>query len=231
MARKAKTGDLALQNEAYQKVRTNLQYRASALGVQAIMITSAIPEEGKSTTLANLAVAIAQAGKRVLVIDADLRRPTQHRLFGLSNGPGLTEALTGAVDVHKAVRATDFDNLHVITAGGHSASPVELLESDTMRRMVNTLAPSVDYILIDAPPIIPFGDAAILSRYTQGVVLVVRAEKTPRELVMRSQKQLVNVKALILGAVLIGGSDATGRYHYRYMQNKLGEHESMRGYE
>lgn len=205
-------------SEAYRTVRTNLQFAASDDSVRLILITSAGPEEGKSTTLANLAVTLAQAGKRVLIVDADLRKPIQHKIFEVGNSRGLTNVLAGRAQVSEVIEKSDVPNLWVLTSGPIPPNPSELLNSEGARSLWTPLLDSYDYVLLDSPPAVTVTDAAILSTQVHGVLLVVRSATTRHEMLREVRGLLAKGGARILGAVLNGvqynGDDY--RYYYYY---------------
>lgn len=204
------------QAEAYQSIRTNLQFRLLDTGHQSLMVTSSLPEEGKTTTLANLAVSLARSGKRVIAVDADLRRPQLHHLFNVTNGAGLMEVLSSRLELRKTLQITKYPNLRIMTAGATPLDAVALLESEALKHTIDRLTGLCDYVLIDTPPVLPFSDTSILAQHTHAVIMVVRAGKTPQDVVVRAYKQLLNVKAHILGTVLVGVRSQEQHYRYGY---------------
>ena len=189
-------------SEAYRQLRTNIQYSSLDKPIRTLLATSTNPEEGKSTTLANLAVAIAQSEKRVMVLDCDLRKPNLHELFGLPNVSGLTSLMVedGAIDT--VVQESGIKNLDVITSGPRPPNPSEMLGSHRMEEILGQLRDRFDYILIDSPPIIAVTDAAVLASKVDGVILVISAGKTKRELARKARSLLQNVNANLIGVVL-----------------------------
>lgn len=187
--------------EAYRMVRTALLLSRAGAPPKTALIASAIPGEGKSTTAANLAIVLASAGKRVLLIDADLRRPHCHDLFGMENHQGLTEALTGARDPGEAVRQTGFDNLHLLSAGETPPNPSELLGSDKMQEVLTNMCGSYDCVIIDSAPVTAVTDAVILSSMVDGVVLVAN-RRTARQQVRTALSRLEYARAKVFGVVL-----------------------------
>ena len=161
-------------SEAYRTLRSNIHFASLDSPLKTLLITSTDPGEGKSTTLANLAVTMAQAGNRVLVVDCDLRRPSQHRLFGVPNVAGLTTMMVQGQALEKLpVQATGVANLSVLTSGPLPPNPSELLGSRRLGEVLSQLKNEADILLVDAPPIIAVADAAILASKVDGVLLVV----------------------------------------------------------
>jgi capsular exopolysaccharide synthesis family protein len=202
--------------EAYRVLRTNLQF--STLDAQALLISSAGPREGKTTTTANLAVAIAQTGVRAIVVDSDLRRPALHRIFGLSNGAGLTSALLSREPgVGRFLQPTRFENLSVLTSGPLPPNPSELLSSRRMDAVVDALRKESDLILFDSPPALAVADASILAGKVDGAILVVDTGTTRALALQRAAEALARSKTKILGTVLNKLSDrGHGYYAYSY---------------
>jgi capsular exopolysaccharide synthesis family protein len=196
--------------EAYRALRTNIQFASPDKPLKTLLATSTSPEDGKSTTLANLAITLAETGARTLLVDCDLRRPAQHALFGLSNDIGLTSLMLGTPGTltpdRLGVQATPVANLGVLTSGPVPPNPAELLASRRMAEILTTLAGLADYVLFDAPPIIAVTDAAILAPRVDGVLLIVRAGKTKRDLAIKARRLLEQVNAPLVGVVL---NDAT----------------------
>lgn len=189
--------------EAFRTLRTNLLFSAAVQSMRELVITSAGPSDGKSTTAANLAVAFAQQGQRVLLIDCDLRKPRIHQLFGHAQIPGLTNALLGGISVTELVRPTSIEGLSVLTAGPTPPNPAELLGGARMRALLDNLAQSFDLLIIDTPPVLIVSDAAILSRHAGGAtLLVVRAGKTQAAALRDAMQQLANVGTRVIGTVL-----------------------------
>ncbi|MBK6432989.1 MAG: CpsD/CapB family tyrosine-protein kinase [Anaerolineae bacterium] len=208
--------------EAYRGLRTNLTFSSLDRPLRTMLITSAGPEEGKSTVLANLAVTEAQAGRRVIIVDADLRRPRQHELFGISNATGLTTALADEKGLQNlslqatVLQATEVPGLRVLTSGPLPPNPTELLASQRMAALLTALSALSDLVLFDAPPVVVVTDAAILASQVDGVLLVVNANGTRREHAQRAQQLLAKVNARIVGSVLNNAApDRSLRPYYR----------------
>ncbi|MBO9597287.1 MAG: CpsD/CapB family tyrosine-protein kinase [Cohnella sp.] len=209
-------------SEAYRTLRTNIQFSAIDEDLRVIVITSAGPGEGKSTTASNLAVVSAQAEKKVLLIDADLRKPTAHRTFLLTNRIGLTNYLTGQAGVDEVVRSSFVPNLDVLTAGSSPPNPSEMLGSRKMLSLVEHLKQFYDMIIIDTPPALVVTDAQIVSTYSDGVVLVIDSGKVKREAALKVKSSLEHVKARLLGVVLnnIDRKTSENYYYYYYYGNQ-----------
>jgi capsular exopolysaccharide synthesis family protein len=202
--------------EAYRSLRTNLEFSSLDRPLRTLIVTSAAPEEGKSTTLANLAVTMAQAGKRVILADADLRRPVQHKLFGLHDAPGLTNlVIDGDASREPPLQPTGVPNLQLLASGPLPPNPSELLSSRRMTEIIAGLAERADVVLFDAPPVIAVTDAAVLASRVDGVLLVIYAGKTRREYVEKARALLDKVNAHVVGAVLTNvRPDASLQYYY-----------------
>lgn len=211
-------------SEAYRAIRTNIQFSKIDAPLRSIVITSAAPAEGKSTTVANLAFTTALAGAKTLLIDADLRRPVIHSLFGLEREPGMTNILAERLPPEKVIKPSGVENLDILTCGAIPPNPSELLGSQRMKELVNQLKGKYDLILFDSPPVITVTDTAVLSSQVEGVVLVVLSHGTDRRALARAKSLLTNVNANILGSILnkidltgIGSSyDYYYHYHYYY---------------
>lgn len=209
-------------SEAYRTLRTNIQFVSVDSGMKTIMITSACPEEGKSFTVANLAVCMAQSGKSVLVVDADLRKPTQHKFFGVENGEGLSVALIESQaqnpDYKGYIRETDVPGVRVITAGPIPPNPTELLGSKVMKHLVRVLSEQFDVVLFDTPPILAVTDAAILAQEVDRVILVLASGKVNKDSAKRAKELLNQVNAKILGSVLNKVEMKASEYYYNYYE-------------
>jgi capsular exopolysaccharide synthesis family protein len=201
-------------SEAYRTLRTNVQFTSVDSETKKIMITSTGPQEGKSSTVANLAVSVAQAGKSVLVVDADLRNPTQHKLFGVANGLGLSVALVQDQDYRKYVQETAVPGVTLLTGGPIPPNPAELVGSKRMKRLIVEASEQFDIVLIDTPPIIAVTDAAILAQEVDGVILVLASGKVNKDIAQRAKDLLDKVGAKILGAVLNKVEMKSSEYSY-----------------
>jgi capsular exopolysaccharide synthesis family protein len=189
--------------EAYRTLRTNLEFATVDEPARALLVTSAIPSEGKTTTASNLAVVFAQAGRTVILVDADLRKPGVHKVFDLPNASGLTSLLrTDDVAIDDVAQETEQEKLRVISTGPLPPNPAELLGSQRMRTILERLAAAADLVIVDSPPLQAVSDAAILSSITDGTLLVIDAGRTRRAAAERGREALAKSGARVLGAAL-----------------------------
>jgi capsular exopolysaccharide synthesis family protein len=188
--------------EAYRMLRTSVLLSTTGNPTRTILFTSGQPGEGKTTTAINTAISLAQLGSSVLLIDADLRRPTVHRVFRLDNSSGLSEVLARDLNPDELIQKTWAPNLSVLTSGPIPFNPAELISSDTMKQVIANLADQYDHVLIDSPPLVNVTDPVILSTIVDGVILVVHAGRSTREVVKRARHELSSVGAQIFGVVL-----------------------------
>ncbi len=204
-------------SEAYRSLRTAIQYSRIDKPIKSLLVASALPKEGKSTTAANIAITMARAGLKTLIIDGDLRRPVLHRLFNCSRKPGLIEYLKGEIDLNTAVRKTFVENLFLLPTGSLPPNPAEVLGSDAMKATLEIFKASFDFVLLDSPPIVAVTDGVIISKLTDGVVFVTLANKTELDVLEKAYSTLKQVKADIIGFVL-NEFDVTKAYgaYYRY---------------
>ncbi|MHB8077042.1 CpsD/CapB family tyrosine-protein kinase [Desulfosporosinus fructosivorans] len=206
-------------SEAYRVLRTNVQFTSVDSETQKVVVTSSGPREGKSHTVANLAVSMAQSGKSVLIIDADLRNPTQHKLFGLDNGDGLSVFLVQDQDYRKYIYETTVPGVMVLPAGPVPPNPAELVGSKRMKRLIEEVSKQFDMVLIDTPPIIAVTDAAILAQEVDGVILVLASGEVNKSYAQKAKEQLDKLGVKILGAVLNKVDMNTNEYYYYYSYN------------
>ena len=203
-----------VEKEAYKTLRTNIRFALRGEGCKKICITSGLPGEGKSITLLNLAISFAQAGKKVLLIDADLRRPAMARLLVEQAIPGLTNVLADLAPVEEAVRKEVYPNLDVLLSGDVPPNPSELLGSEKMQKLIESMAKQYDYILVDTPPVNMVSDACVVANLLDGVLFVVRQGQSRKDTVKEAVKNLQLTGAKTLGFVLNGVElDADKRYH------------------
>jgi capsular exopolysaccharide synthesis family protein len=188
--------------EAYRSLRTAIQFAHIDRPCRSIVVTSASAGEGKTTTAANFAVVSAQSGQKVCLVDADLRRPGQHRAFGLENTRGLTTALLEDFALGDVAQATILPTLHVVTSGPLPPNPAELAGSVRMRQLIDEAAAAFDLLILDTPPVIPVSDGIALSAHAEGVIIVVKVGTVPSEVVRRAVEQIESVKGRVLGVVL-----------------------------
>lgn len=204
--------------EAYRRLRTNLRYYNVDTSLQSLVVTSAAMGEGKSTTAANLAVVMAQSGLSVVLVDADLRRPTQHRLFGLNQSPGVTDAVM-ADDVRSYLQTPKINvsGLQVLTAGDEIPFPAEILGSQRMRTLMQQLSETADLVIFDTPPLLAVTDAQIMGSLASGTLIVIDTQRTTTGSVYQALESLVQINVPIVGALLNRLSDkARGYYTYGY---------------
>jgi len=202
-------------SEAYRTLRTNLEFSSLDKPVKTMVVTSPGPEEGKSTTLANLAVTLAQAEKEIILVDCDLRRPSQHEIFGVNNGVGLT---TMVVDdeamADPPLQQTSVPGLWLLPSGPLPPNPSELVGSRRMEEILAVLSQRADTVLFDAPPVIAVTDAAVLSSKVDGVLLVINAGGTKRDHAQKAKALLEKVNANLVGAVLNNVKMDTSLHRY-----------------
>lgn len=194
--------------EAYKSIRANIMFSVVKKGCKIIVVSSSLPNEGKTTTTVNLAASISQADQRVLLIDGDLRKPKIHQYFSVSSAPGLTDYLSDVasarhkMDIFGIIHPTKYENLSVITSGTIPPNPAELLGSDFMRDFLNGISKDFDYIIIDTPPLNVVSDALPLIRESDGIVLVVRDNQTIHPELQKALSSLEFIDAKILGFVV-----------------------------
>jgi len=202
--------------EAYRSMRTNLAFARAQQSPQAIVVASPGPADGKSTTVANLAITFAQQGQRTLLIDADLRRAVLDKAFNVARSPGLSEVIIGEIALADAVHETTVPNLSVVASGRFPPNPAELLGSARMHEILQEAKANFDVVLLDSPPLLAVTDAAIISTMVDGVVLVIRTERTKRDAVRRALGHVRSVRGRLLGAVLNDVDMRSGAYYGSY---------------
>lgn len=204
-------------SEAYRTLRTNISFSAIDEELKVIMVTSAGPGEGKSTTVANLAATYAQNDKRTVLIELDLRKPTVHRTFKLSNRLGISHVLTKQASLEEVIQDTSVMNLSAITAGMIPPNPSELVGSKALGRIIEQLREQFDQVIIDTPPVLALTDAQLVSTYCDGVVLVAESGKVKRSALLDAKERLEMVKAKIIGVVINNAKrKAKDDYYYYY---------------
>lgn len=201
-------------SEQYRAIRTNIEYSSVDQNTKTILVTSSDKNEGKTTTVSNLAVSFANLNKKVLIIDCDLRNPSIHKMFKLNNIYGLTDILAKDRVVDKCIQKTELENLYVLTAGAIPPNPAEILSSEKMKNLIEDLKNMYDYIFIDTPPIGLVTDAGALSSFIDGVVLVVKSESVEKKYLEETKKKLDAVDARILGAILNSYKSEQKDYNY-----------------
>ena len=201
-------------SEQYRAIRTNIEYSNVDQNTKTILVTSSDKNEGKTTTVSNLAVSFVNLNKKVLIIDCDLRNPSIHKMFKLNNIYGLTDILAKDRAVDKCIQETELENLYVLTAGAIPPNPAEILSSEKMKNLIEDLKNIYDYIFIDTPPIGLVTDAGVLSSFIDGVVLVVKSESVEKKYLEETKKKLDAVDARILGAILNSYKSEQKDYNY-----------------
>lgn len=203
--------------ESVKILRTNLQFSNVDGNLKTVMVTSSVPGEGKSFTSSNLAVAFAQLGMKVLVVDCDMRRGTQHKQFTVSNTNGLSDLLIDSTaELVKYVKPTSIENLFVVTAGTVPPNPSELLSSKSFERFVEIVREVYDMVIFDLPPVTVVPDAAIVATKVDKTVIVSRIKVTPMEELEKTKKMLENVGANIAGVVVNGVKTSSKKYYGKY---------------
>lgn len=205
--------------EQYRTIRTNIQFSNVDQDIKTIVVTSSGAEEGKSTTTSNLATVYAQQGLKVLLIDADLRKPTGHYTFRLENHIGLTNVLTRQSTLAQAVQESEIPHLSVLTSGPIPPNPSELLASAQMVELLKEMKEQFDMIIFDTPPILAVADAQILANQVDGTILVVSSGKTEKDAALKSKELLSNAQGKLLGVVLNNRKVEEGNYYYYYGSN------------
>jgi len=202
--------------EQYRTIRTNIQFSGADQEIKSIVLTSTGPGEGKSTTASNLATVYAQQGLRVLLIDADLRKPTAHYTFRLENHVGLTNVLTKQSTLGQAVQGTEVPELFLLTSGPIPPNPAELLASNNMTELLKEMKEQFDMVIFDTPPVLAVADAQILANQVEGSILVVSSGKTDKEAAIKAKELLLKANAKVLGAVLNNRKMEEGSDYYYY---------------
>ncbi|MFC0414621.1 CpsD/CapB family tyrosine-protein kinase [Cytobacillus solani] len=200
--------------EQYRQIRTSIQFSSVDKTIKSIVLASAQSGEGKSTTASNLAIVLAQQGNQVLLVDADLRKPSIHYAFRVSNIDGLTNVLTKEVELDSAIKQTDIHNLSLLTSGAKPPNPSEILSSNSMETLMGKLKEMFDFVIYDTPPALAVTDSQVLANKCDGVILVVASGKTNRELALKSLDVLKQARAHILGAV-VNGIELSKKEYYR----------------
>ena len=233
----------SLPAEAFRTLRSNLDFMSLESKGKVYLITSSFVQEGKTFNVVNLALSLAQAGNRVLLVEGDLRKPMIHKMFGLNRGPGLTDyvlgnyewegitntitdVMLGNFELDEILRTPGLDNLNILTAGTHPPNPAEILRSSRFRGFLKETHDRYDYVLIDAPPILPVADATEISSYVDGVIMVYTVGKIARGVLKRAKTSLDNVDAKVLGVILNNVKAESGpdyfKYHTQYYYGSSG---------
>ncbi|ASK62276.1 capsular biosynthesis protein [Virgibacillus phasianinus] len=207
-------------SEQYRAIRTNLQFSSVDQELKTIVVTSSGPSEGKSMTAANLAVVYAQQGKRVLLVDTDLRKPTIHYTFRLDNLAGLSNILVGEKALENVIVSSEIDNLDLIPCGPIPPNPSELLASKKMQSTIQAASEVYDIIIFDTPPVLAVTDAQILANICDGSVLVIKSKDTEVEAAKKAIETLEQANARILGTILNDREKKASNYYYYYGTSK-----------
>ena len=196
----------SIQAESYRSIRTTLLVSSPPGRIKTILFTSPLAREGKSSTVSNLGVTLAESNKRVVIVDSDLRKPKQARIFGSgsANGPGLSRYLSSHIEPAEVVKPTDIPNLHLITSGPLPANPIELLTSEKMDALIAYLKRSFDFVLLDTPPILAVSDALAMGPMADAIILVARGGQTPIQAMKQAKQKLDSHKLKCLGVILNG---------------------------
>lgn len=209
--------------ECTRAVRTNLLFMSPDKPLKRMLVTSSGPQEGKSTTAINLAIAMAQSGQRVLIVDTDMRRPRLHRAFGVPNDLGVSSIVVGEGKLEDAIKTTEVPGVYLLPCGPVPPNPAELLHTRAFGELLETLEARFDRVLLDSPPVGAVADAVVLATQVNGVVMVLKAGVTNRDVARRTLRALNDVKATMLGAVLNDVNlersrygDYSYGYSYRY---------------
>lgn len=189
-------------SEVYRILRTKIHYASKDQELKTLMITSTQTGEGKTTTISNLAVTYAQEGKKVLLIDADMRKPSLHRVFSLPNYQGLSTLLTGHTSIEDSIQETIVNHLSLLPSGPIPANPAELMDTVVMQELLEQLKPQYDVILLDTPSVLSVSDSVIVSALCDGVVMIVASGKVRKEHLKKAKEQLDHVNARMIGIVV-----------------------------
>lgn len=218
LARKliANSNPKSIITEQFRTIRTNIQFSMPDQEIKTILVTSSIPGEGKTTNAANLGVVFAQDGKKVLIVDADMRKPTMHHTFNLFNVVGLSNILTKQVDIQSAIHQSDIDNIHIIASGPIPPNPSELLSSKNLDSFINEVIQQYEIIIFDAPPLLSVTDAQILSNKCDGTLLIVKSGYVDKTDVRKAKASLEAAHAKILGVVLNNYKMPKNNNYYYY---------------
>ncbi|TDL93401.1 polysaccharide biosynthesis tyrosine autokinase [Macrococcus brunensis] len=203
-------------SEQYRTIRTNILFSSVDKQMKTILLTSGAPNAGKSTTAANVAIAFAQTGKRTLLIDCDLRRPTMHYTFETNNANGLSNAIVNDLSIQDLIKQTDIKDLELLTAGPIPPNPAELLQSNKMKSILSHLESCYDLVILDTPPVLSVADATILSDLVDGVLIVTNTKTNSREELRKTKDSLLKANANILGVVLNNKKMTTNDSYYYY---------------
>lgn len=203
-------------SEQFRNVRTNINFSSPDKDIRSLAITSAAPGEGKSTAAANLAVVFAQEGKKVLLIDGDMRKPTMHHTFEIRNTVGLSSVLTRRLPVEAAIKKGPISGLHLLTCGPIPPNPAELLASETMGQLIQHLGKSYDLVIFDSPPILSVADGKLIADKCEGTVLIVNSGSTEKRGALKAKEMIEMTSSKLLGIVLNNFTATKETYYYQY---------------
>ncbi|MFC5604810.1 CpsD/CapB family tyrosine-protein kinase [Sporosarcina koreensis] len=206
----------SIVSEQFRTVRTNINFSMPDKELKTLLFTSSSPGEGKSTSAANVAIVFAQEGKKVLLVDADMRKPTMHYTFNTTNTTGLSNLLTKQWSLEEVTKVTDIEGLFLITCGPIPPNPAELIGSNSMDSLIHELASQYDLVIFDAPPLLSVADAQILSNKCDGTILVVNSGVTEKESAIKAKESLASAKANILGTLMNNFVLEKDHYYYQY---------------
>jgi capsular exopolysaccharide synthesis family protein len=204
-------------SEQYRSIRTNIQFSSVDKKIKSIIVTSPEPSDGKSTTAANLAIVLAQQGKHVLLVDTDLRKPSVHYTFNVSNMEGLTSVLTKRITLYEGITKTKIPHLDILTSGPIPPNPSELLDSKAMETMIEELKNRFDYIVFDTPPVLAVTDPQIMASKCDGIVMVVASGKTKKDRALKAKELLEKAQSQFLGVVVNGVESTNNEYYSKYI--------------
>ncbi|QCR31880.1 CpsD/CapB family tyrosine-protein kinase [Lysinibacillus sp. SGAir0095] len=210
------TNPKSINAEQYRTIRTNINFSMPDQELRTLLVTSASPSEGKSTTASNIATVFSQEGKKVLLVDADMRKPTSHYTFKLRNSHGLSSVLTRQCEVEEAIQYAEIENLYVLPSGPIPPNPAELLASKNMNALTNRLLEDFDLLVFDTPPILSVADAQIVSNKTDAAVLVINTGKSEKESAIKAKELLDAAKANTIGVILNNYNIENSHYYYYY---------------
>lgn len=215
--------------ESYRSLRSNIEFATVSQPLDTMIVTSPNPSEGKTVTTANLGIAYALLGKKVLVVDADLRKPRQHKVFQMKKSPGVTDCLVGDLPLEEVIRQTTVSNLSLFTAGKSAPNPAEILSSEKMTRLMQQLVDQYDLVIYDTPPLIAVTDPMILASKVNGVIIVTKHGSTNKIVLENVVSQLRKVKTHIIGVIMNGARRSRGYGYYYYYYNRYAYYYDDKG--